>query len=125
MFQLETTLARAYAITGQAAEFRERAEARKAALRHYFWNDEKGLFADYLWREDRTSDRLTAAALTPLPRPPTTTPRRQRRRRASSCRPGRRQAAPGPLQPRHHEGDLSSRQPAPTGAREPGFRPGF
>ena len=66
MFQLETTLAHAYAITGQAAEFRDRAEARKAALRHYFWNDEKGLFADYLWQEDRTSDRLTAAALTPL-----------------------------------------------------------
>jgi alpha,alpha-trehalase len=69
MVQLETTLARAHAIAGdaeKAAEFRDRAEKRKAALRRFFWNDERGLFADYLWREGRTSDQVTAAALTPL-----------------------------------------------------------
>jgi alpha,alpha-trehalase len=69
MFQLEMTLARAYAITGKsekAAEFQDRAESRKTALQRYFWSDEKGLFTDYLWREDRTSDRVNAAALTPL-----------------------------------------------------------
>jgi alpha,alpha-trehalase len=69
MFKLETVLAHAYAITGKAdkaAEFRNRAGARKAALQRHFWNDERGLFTDYLWREDRTNDRITAAALTPL-----------------------------------------------------------
>ena len=69
MVQLETTLARAHAIAGnaeKAAEFQDGAEKRKAALRHFFWNDERGLFTDYLWREGRTTDRVTAAGLTPL-----------------------------------------------------------
>lgn len=69
MVKLETTLAEAYAVTGEAeraAEFRGRAEARKAAIRRYFWNEEKGFFADHLWRENRTSDNVTAATLVPL-----------------------------------------------------------
>lgn len=69
MVKLETTLAEAYAITGkteQAAAFRERAERRKTAIRRYFWNEERGLFADYLWQEERVSDKVTAATLAPL-----------------------------------------------------------
>ena len=69
LFKLETTLAHAYDITGKAekaAEFWDRAEKRKAALQRYFWSDERGLFTDYLWQEDRTNDTVTAATLSPL-----------------------------------------------------------
>jgi alpha,alpha-trehalase len=36
------------------------------ALRRYFWDEERGMFTDYLWREDKRSDALTAATVAPL-----------------------------------------------------------
>jgi alpha,alpha-trehalase len=69
MFQLEMTLAHAYDVAGQperATEFRDRAEQRKAAVQRYFWDWARGVFTDYLWREDRTNGTLTAATLSPL-----------------------------------------------------------
>ena len=35
-------------------------------MRRHLWDDERGVFADYLWREDRRSGALTAATLAPL-----------------------------------------------------------
>ena len=35
-------------------------------MRRHLWDDERGVFADYLWREDRRSSALTAATLAPL-----------------------------------------------------------
>ena len=69
MAQLETVLADAHAAAGadeQALAFETRAERRKAAVRRHLWDDERGVFADYLWREDRRSSALTAATLAPL-----------------------------------------------------------
>jgi alpha,alpha-trehalase len=69
MAQLESVLAASYAAAGaveQAIMFEDRAERRKAALRRYFWDEERGMFTDYLWREDKRSDALTAATVAPL-----------------------------------------------------------
>jgi alpha,alpha-trehalase len=69
MVQLETTLARAYAAARKpekAAELKARAELRARAVRRYLWNPDKGVFTDYLWREGKPSDMLTAATLAPL-----------------------------------------------------------
>lgn len=69
LYRLETVLAEAYEADRKpekAAEIRARAELRKAAVQRHLWDDEKAIFADYLWREDRRIDVLTAAALYPL-----------------------------------------------------------
>jgi alpha,alpha-trehalase len=50
----------------KAAEFNARAELRTRAVRRYLWNPDKGVFTDYLWREEKPSDMLTAATLAPL-----------------------------------------------------------
>ena len=69
MAQLESSLAAAHAAAGaveRARALEERAERRKAALQRYFWDEERGMFTDYLWREDKRSDALTAATVAPL-----------------------------------------------------------
>jgi alpha,alpha-trehalase len=69
MVQLETTLARAYAAARKpekAAEFNARAELRARAVRRYLWDPDKGVFTDYLWREERPSGTVTAATFAPL-----------------------------------------------------------
>lgn len=69
MFQLEATLAKAYALSGdseKAAEFRARAARRKAAVLRYLWDPHHGVYADYLWREGKPSPTVTAAILYPL-----------------------------------------------------------
>src|SRR5262245_54731326 len=69
MFHLETTLAKAYALSHEpekAAELGTRAALRKAAVLRYFWDPRNGVYADYLWREGRPSAKVTAAALYPL-----------------------------------------------------------
>ena len=69
MVQLETVLADAHAAAGadeEALALETRAERRKAAVRRHLWDEERGVFADYLWREDRRSSALTAATLAPL-----------------------------------------------------------
>ncbi|WP_368565186.1 alpha,alpha-trehalase TreF [Pseudoxanthomonas sp. UTMC 1351] len=69
LYNLEITLAKAYRAAKQpqkSAEFQKRAEARKAAIRRHLWNTGKGVFADYLWKEGKTTDHVTAATLYPL-----------------------------------------------------------
>ena len=69
MVHLEATLAKAYRLKGDAGaaeRYSARAEARRAAIRRLMWNGEGGFFADYLWRDGRRSDALTAATVFPL-----------------------------------------------------------
>jgi len=69
LFQLETTLAKAYAASHEpekAAELTARARLRKAAVRRYLWDPRDGVYADYLWQQDRSTGRITAATFYPL-----------------------------------------------------------
>jgi alpha,alpha-trehalase len=69
LFHLETTLAKAYALSHdseKAAEFGARAAQREAGMRRYLWDSGNGVYTDYLWREGRTSGTVTAATLYPL-----------------------------------------------------------
>jgi alpha,alpha-trehalase len=69
LFHLETTLARAHALSHnaeKAAEFSRRAALRKAAVLRYLWDPGSGVYTDYLWREGRPSGTVTAATLYPL-----------------------------------------------------------
>jgi alpha,alpha-trehalase len=69
LFRLETTLAAAHRSAGapeQAAAFEARAARREAAVRRNLWDEAGGAFVDYLWREDRRHDAVTAATVVPL-----------------------------------------------------------
>jgi alpha,alpha-trehalase len=69
LFQLETTLARGYAAAhqpGKASELTARAQLREAAVRRYLWDPRDGVYADYLWQQDKSSGRITAATFYPL-----------------------------------------------------------
>ncbi len=69
MVHLEQTLARAYRLKGDATaaeRLQGAADRRAAAIRRLMWNPKAGVFADYLWREGRLSDALTAATVAPL-----------------------------------------------------------
>jgi alpha,alpha-trehalase len=69
LFHLETTLAKAYALSRnaeKAAEFNARAAQRKAAVLRYLWDPGEGVYTDYLWREGKPSAQVTAASLYPL-----------------------------------------------------------
>ncbi|HKD46681.1 MAG TPA: alpha,alpha-trehalase TreF [Rhizomicrobium sp.] len=66
---LEAVLSRAYQARGDAREaqiFAAKAQARAAAIRRLMWNENDGLFADYLWRERRQSPVFSLAAVYPL-----------------------------------------------------------
>ena len=49
-----------------AEEFRQRAQARIAAIDRYLWNEQQGAYFDYDWSLGQPRDNLTAATLTPL-----------------------------------------------------------
>jgi len=69
LYHLETTLAEAYRVARQpdkAAQFQKKADERKAAIRRHLWNPKIGAFSDYLWKEGRPTDDITAATLYPL-----------------------------------------------------------
>lgn len=69
MQHLETVLARAYQMEGdhrEAGLFAARAQARADAIRRLMWDDEAGLFTDYLWRAEQQSPALTLATVFPL-----------------------------------------------------------
>lgn len=69
LYHLEITLANAYRAAQQpdkAKQMQQRADARKTAMRRHLWNAKQGMFADYLWKEGRTTDAITAATLYPL-----------------------------------------------------------
>ncbi|MCM2972466.1 alpha,alpha-trehalase TreF [Larsenimonas suaedae] len=68
MFDLEKTLAQAWAVKGdaeQARTFAERAEHRRQAINRVFW-DSRGFYTDYNWRAGEPTYRITAAMVFPL-----------------------------------------------------------
>ncbi len=68
LYQLELTLARAHEPddASRAAQFRQRAQARRAAIHGHLWNEAVGAFTDYLWTERRPASQVTAATASPL-----------------------------------------------------------
>jgi alpha,alpha-trehalase len=66
---LELTIARAYHLQGDAeaaATYKQAALRRTHAVHNLMWNSQAGAFVDYLWRESRQSNALSAATLYPL-----------------------------------------------------------
>jgi alpha,alpha-trehalase len=69
LVELERAIARGYAAKqdGTNSEKWARiAETRARAIRDNLWNARRGAFSDYLWRERKLADTVTAAALYPL-----------------------------------------------------------
>ncbi len=69
LVHLETTLSVAYRLQGdteQAAAYAERAEKRTDAIRRVMWDQDDGVFTDYLWRQGKTTRKVTAATVVPL-----------------------------------------------------------
>lgn len=69
LYNLELTLAKAYRIARQpdkATQLQQRADARKTAMQRHLWDAKKGVFADYLWKQGRSTGHVTAATLYPL-----------------------------------------------------------
>lgn len=69
LYQLERTLARACAESGETedeARFAAAAERRKRAILQFCWSAEQGFFCDYDLTAKQTSDALTLAGLFPL-----------------------------------------------------------
>jgi alpha,alpha-trehalase len=69
LYGLERAIARGCEARGDRAcvdEFETRSGARREAIRKYLWNEEAGVFDDYLWREQRRLGHVTAATLYPL-----------------------------------------------------------
>jgi alpha,alpha-trehalase len=66
---LEETLAKAYRLKGDlshAKGYMTLADNRRAAIQRLMWSPQTGFFADYLWREGRQSEVLSAATVFPL-----------------------------------------------------------
>jgi alpha,alpha-trehalase len=69
MLHLEQVLALGYRLSGDASKaqaYAAKAQARAAAIRRLMWSQRDGVFADYLWREQRQSPELSAATVYPL-----------------------------------------------------------
>ncbi|GAB2778437.1 alpha,alpha-trehalase TreA [Halomonas shantousis] len=69
LFHLETTLAHAHELNAapeRAQFYRDRANARRKAILALFWDEERGLFGDYLWREDKLTNSIHGAMAFPL-----------------------------------------------------------
>ncbi len=69
LHHLETTLAHAHVLKGdslRARFYRQRADARHAALHAYCWDTRQQRFGDYLWQEDRLTDSINGAMVFPL-----------------------------------------------------------
>jgi len=69
LYDLEVALSRAYLAAGAditARRYRAIAEQRARAIRRIFWNEKRGTFTDYLWKERKLSDAVTAAGAYPL-----------------------------------------------------------
>lgn len=68
MFHLEQTIAKACQLGNQpacTARYTQWAQARQQAVEHHLWNP-AGFYADYDWKKQALSDRISAASLYPL-----------------------------------------------------------
>ena len=69
LYQLENAIARGCKLAVRPdceREMQEHARARKQAMVHLMWDNKRGAFVDYDWRNRRRSDHLTAATASPL-----------------------------------------------------------
>jgi alpha,alpha-trehalase len=69
MGHLERTLAKAYELKGdirRASGFERLAAQRQTAIRRLMWDEQMGIFTDYLWHQEERSNRITGAGLFPL-----------------------------------------------------------
>ncbi|HEY4071560.1 MAG TPA: alpha,alpha-trehalase TreF [Herbaspirillum sp.] len=68
LYKLETVIAELSALdnTSAAADFTQKAAARKAAITHYSWDAEAGAFFDFDWQLQKRRSNLTIATVTPL-----------------------------------------------------------
>jgi alpha,alpha-trehalase len=69
LFGLESTLAKFYKQLGDTHKqkhFEDLTKARHEAIQKIFWNEGKGFFFDYHWRESRQTEVVSAAGLVPL-----------------------------------------------------------
>jgi alpha,alpha-trehalase len=69
LYQLELTIAKGCEVTADAAcakDMKGKAEARRAALTRYLWNEKARAFTDYDWRKQQLNTQVTAATVYPL-----------------------------------------------------------
>ena len=69
LYKLErqiSLLSRASGKREQGEQFQQRAEARRAAIDRYLWNEQAGAYLDYDWERDAPCEALNAATATPL-----------------------------------------------------------
>lgn len=67
LFQLETTLARAYADSPELSRrYRTAAQTRQQAMQRLLWNEPLQTFTDYDWRKSQLTDRISAGMFAPL-----------------------------------------------------------
>ncbi len=69
LYELEVALSRGYRAAGNEADAqaaKARADARARDIRRILWNPKRQYYMDYLWREKRWSDIVTAAGMYPL-----------------------------------------------------------
>lgn len=69
LYNLELTIAEAARLKGnkdKAGEFQRKAENRKKAILKYHWNENKGFFMDYNFREQQQTGQLSLAGVYPL-----------------------------------------------------------
>jgi alpha,alpha-trehalase len=68
LYKLETVIAELSTLgdPSTAADFTQKAAARKAAITRYLWNPEAGAFFDFDWQLQKMRPNLTIATVTPL-----------------------------------------------------------
>lgn len=69
LFNLETTIAKAYELSGNSAkseEYLKKSEARRVAIEKYFWNNVEEYYMDYNFAERKTTPVLSLAGVYPL-----------------------------------------------------------
>ena len=69
LFHLETTISKAYKLSGDSAmenKFLERSGARKQAMNKYLWNEEAGFYSDYNFYKQKPTEVLSLAGVYPL-----------------------------------------------------------
>lgn len=69
LYKLEKVISRSFALAGEsdkAEEYDLKARTRAELIRQYFWDDEKGFFMDYHFRNDHRCKVLSLAGVFPL-----------------------------------------------------------